>query len=260
MTTTPRTNLTNTSLSQWYFDGLTHDNVPAFITKMTQDWDQALDRLDGVETVTSGNLSVALYLSQLSITGTQAFTLPNGTYTGQRKKIMVTVAASTPLGTLTITTPDATAGYVMQASILFDTVAQGMELLWTGSAWRCVAIQRAGGVVNNVVVGTTLLNTNPMWSTLYCSVTGTVNSTAGGTKGIPNGFCVGDVLLIACSTAASIPSGTLGFAVAANGLTLAGAASTSGIATFGATTNTIAIRWNGVAWQQVGASATLAIS
>ena len=114
-------------------------------------------------------------------------------------------------------------------------------------------IKRAGGTANNVVVGTTVLSSNPLWATFYCSVTGTVSSTT--TKGIPNGSVAGDLISVQCSTAATIPSGTISLTA----VTLVGGASTT-LGTFGATTNLMLLRWNGIAWEQRGASVTLALS
>src|SRR5262249_32973966 len=155
--------------------------------------------------------------------------------------------------TLTVTTPDATSGYACQASFFYDTPGQSVEFLWTGTAWRALKVDRAGGTANNVVVGTTVLNTNPLWSGFFCSVTGTVSSTT--TKGSPNGSAVGEQIQVTCSTAASIPSGTISITA----LTLLGAASTT-LGTFGGTTNLMTLRWNGSAWTQVGSAVTLALS
>lgn len=55
----------------------------------------------GPETVTSGAINPALPTSFVSVTGTQAYTLANGSSLGQRKRLRCTVAASTPNGTVT---------------------------------------------------------------------------------------------------------------------------------------------------------------
>lgn len=80
-------------------------------------------------TVTSGAIPVASPLTFLSVTGTVAFTLADGTFAGQRKTLRCTVAASTPAGTLTPATPS---GF---ATILFDAVHEETVLEWTGAAW-----------------------------------------------------------------------------------------------------------------------------
>ncbi|MGH6692676.1 MAG: hypothetical protein ACREF4_18560, partial [Gammaproteobacteria bacterium] len=85
-------------------------------------------------TVTSGALGLTSRTTFVSVTGTQAYTLAAGLYLGQRKSVRVTVAASTPDGTLT---PAAVVGYV---SIDLDAVNESVELEWTGTAWAVVSI------------------------------------------------------------------------------------------------------------------------
>lgn len=213
----------------------------------------------GVDTLdtTGANISIITGRTDLKVSGTMAFTLPNGTYEGQLKIIECISAAATPACTVTITTPDATAGFVCAGSFFFDTVGQRVTLRWMStagtSAWRAVEVIRVGGTANNVVVGTTVLTGLNLWGTYYLSVTGTVSSTT--TKGIPNGSAVGEIVTVSVSTAASSPSGTISLTA----LTLVGGASTT-LGTVGATGNTIALRWNGSAWTQLGAAVTLALS
>lgn len=211
--------------------------------------------LHGVEKVdtTATALAVDVYRSKLVVSGTMTATLPNGLYEGQRKYVVCESAASTPAMTLTVTTPDATTGFACASTFFFDTAGQGVEFIWTGAAWRALRVDRAGGTANNVVVGTTVLSSNPLWENIYASVTGTVSSTT--TKGIPNGSAVGETILVSCSTAASIPSGTISLV----GRTLLGVAATT-LGTFAATTNVIALKWDGAAWNQQGSATTLTLS
>jgi hypothetical protein len=81
--------------------------------------------------VTSGALGLTR-TTRVSVTGTQAFSLANGTVVGQRKSIRCTVAASTPVGTLT---PASASGFT---TILFDAVGECAELEWNGTAWELV--------------------------------------------------------------------------------------------------------------------------
>jgi hypothetical protein len=201
----------------------------------------------GVEAISAaGALSTASYETELTVSGTKAFTLAAPTVIGQRKLIRCVSAASTPLGTLTISSPDTTAGFVCSSTFQFDAVGQLLELKATsGLLWRAVRIERAGGAANDVVVGTTVLTGVNLKAVYYCSVTGTVSSTT--TKGIPNGSAVGETCQVAVSTAASIPSGTISIA----GLTAAGAAATT-LGTMAATTNFATLRWNGSAWYVLG--------
>lgn len=95
----------------------------------------------GIETVTSGAVSPHTRTSLISVTGTQAYTLANGIVEGQRKNLIVTVAASTPDGTLTPTT------FANGTSIDLDAVLESVELEWhfTGG-WRVVQI--VGATIN----------------------------------------------------------------------------------------------------------------
>lgn len=198
----------------------------------------------------AGALTPAVPLTELTVSGTKAYTLaaPTSLPVGFRKRIRCVSAASTPAGTLTITSPDDTAGFVCSATFFFDAVGQELELeVTSGTKWRAVRVIRAGGSgVDGVVVGTTVLTGKNLWAAYVLSVTGTVSSTT--TKAIPDGSAPGEIIQVGCSTAASIPSGT----IACTGVTTLGASGTKTLGTFNATTVWAALRWTGVAWQQVG--------
>jgi hypothetical protein len=209
---------------------------------------------------TATSLDVEVYESRLVVSGTMAFTLPNGSYNKQRKRVVCESAASIPAATLTVTTPDTTTGFATPATYFFDTAGQALEFVWmddiTTPAWRCVSVQRAGGVANNVVVATTVTTGKSLWRTYFLSVTGTVSSTVASAMGIPNGNCVGDTCLVGCSTAASIPSGTIQLA----GITNAGSSgATKTLGTVAATANYATLQWDGQFWVVLGNS-TLLIS
>lgn len=195
------------------------------------------------EVVTSGALSILLPISDLSVTGTQAFTLADGPagVAGLRKLIRCTVAATSPAGTLTIASPETTAGMICSSTFYFDTVGQGVELVWSGTKWRCVRTMRAGGPVDGLVVGTTVTTAKfNLWATYLLSVTGTVSSTIAANRGIPNGSAPGEVMYVGCSTAASTPAGTIQLFGSLPGSATAG---TRTLATFGATTNYMSFLW-----------------
>ena len=205
------------------------------------------------ETVTSGALSATMPVSYLSVTGTQAYTLPNGVVKGQKKKIYCTVAATIPAGTLTITTPNATAGLVLSSTFFFDTVGQGLELTWDGAAWNGDRVFRAGGTANNVVVGTTVLTGKNLWKNYMLSVTGTVSSTT--TKSLPDGNAPGDTMFVTVTTAATIPSGTIGISgtVPGSGTVKLSQAGTLGTIVNTSPTNYATLVWDGtLGWQLVG--------
>lgn len=209
--------------------------------------DKLLADFGVTDTATSGTISLTTATTNLSVTGTKAFTLPNGSVAGQRKRVVCTVAASTPAGTLTVTTPDDTAGFVCAGTFFFDAVGQEVTFEWTGSKWRAIEVKRAGSSgANGVVVGTTDIQVKNMWAHYSLSVTGTVASTTTARK-IPNGSAVGEMIQVGCATAASIPSGTIGL----TGQTSLGAAGAT-LGTFNATTVWATLMWNGAAWQQVG--------
>lgn len=163
----------------------------------------------GVDAVSaSGACDLTKYVTELTVSGTKAYTLAAPTAAGQRKRIVCVSAASTPLGTLTITSPDTTTGFVCSTTFIFDTVGQAIELVATsGLLWRAARVQRAGGVADAVVVGTTVLTGFNLWVRYCCSVTGTVTSTS--TKALPNGSCVGERCIVTCSTAALTPIGSI---------------------------------------------------
>lgn len=216
---------------------------------------QAANYMYGFEVLDTTATPIALdvYETRLTVSGTMAFTLPNGTVPYQRKRIVCDSAAAIPAASLTITTPETASGFACSAGFFFDTAGQAVELFWTGTKWRCTRVQRAGGSgVDGVVVGTTVINggtvatTKNMWSLYTCSVSGTVSSTT--TKAIPDGSAIGEIIQVGCSTAASIPSGT----IACTGVTTLGAAGTKTLGTFNATTVWAALMWNGTGWQQAG--------
>lgn len=201
----------------------------------------------GVDSVTAaGALSLASYATELTVSGTVAYTLAAPTVAGQKKKITCISAASTPLGTVTITSPETLAGFVCASSFCFTTVGQSIELQATsGLKWRATRVQKQG--VRTLVVGTTV-TTGFNLEHFALSVTGTVSSTT--TRAIPDGSAPGELLFVGVSVATGIPSGTIGI----TGLTTLGAAGTT-LGTVGLTTNYAGLMWNGTAWQFTGNSA-----
>lgn len=88
-----------------------------------------------IEAVTSGALSLLHRTSLISVTGTVAYTLPDGWFEGQRKSLRVTVAAGTPDGTLTPAT------FADGTSLDLDAVNESVELEWhADGGWRVVHI------------------------------------------------------------------------------------------------------------------------
>lgn len=101
--------------------------------------DAALDAIGGQVAadiseapITSGVIPVTSQHSDISITGTQAYTIAAGTKVGQMKSLRVTTAASTPAGTLTGTFLNANAA---ATTIALSAVTHFVLLVWNGAAW-----------------------------------------------------------------------------------------------------------------------------
>lgn len=202
-----------------------------------------LSNAQNIDAVASGALDLTKPTSELTVAGTKAFTIAAPTFVGQRKIVRCVAASATPLGTLTVTSPDTTTGYVCPATFLFDTAGQEVVLEATaGLLWRAITVKRAGGSANNIVVGTTLQTAMALWKFVGLSVTGTVSST--GTKAFAPGAAVGERVVVAVTTAASTPVGSIDV----TGRSIAGAAFTH-MGGLDATTDTAELEWDGAAWQ-----------
>lgn len=192
-----------------------------------------------------GALSLDILVSELSVDGTDAFTLAAPTRTGQRKIVRCVGAANTPLGTLTVSSPDDTTGFVCAASFCFTAVGQEIELEATAALkWRCVRKKRVGA--KTLVIGTTVTTgICNMEAQILTSTTGTVASLT--TKGIPNGSAIGERIDICEVTAASTPHGDIAIAAVDH----AGVAKTA-LDDFTAAEDGGTFVWNGSAWQLTG--------
>lgn len=173
--------------------------------------DQALSTgaKGGTETLTGATgliiADITKAQSLLSITGAQAFTLPDGTYTGQTHEFICTVASTIPVGALTITTPETTAGLACASTFVFTVVGQAATFRWSGTKWQCVAKKRSGTL--QVTPGTTVLTGYSMSINYQLTVDGTAAGT--GTGGLPNGSVIGEQCVISQKTATNIPAGSL---------------------------------------------------
>ncbi len=195
---------------------------------------------------TAGACLLTRELTELTIGSTLAFTLAAPTYVTQRKRVRCVAVSGTPLGTLTVTSPDDTAGFICAPTFLFDT--PGQEVIFEATSalkWRAIRVIRAGGVADNVVVGTTPI-TNKLWARYCASATGAVTSV------LPNGSAVGERIQIICSTAglgaAGVFDGTYtgGAAVAYTHLGAIGVAASTTVSG-----DTALLEWNGAAWNVV---------
>lgn len=195
----------------------------------------------GVEAASvAGALSLTTYSTELTVASTVAYTLAAPTVFGQRKKITCVAATSTPLGTVTISAPDTTAGFVCPSTMAFTAVGQEVELVATAALkWRVYKTKRAG--VQVLVIGTTATAGLVLANDYSASVAGTVSST--GSNALQNGLYPGDQCFVTCSSATAIPSGAIDFV----GLTAANTAITH-IQSITATTVQTTLNWNGAAW------------
>ena len=79
-----------------------------FSNSLSSEWADELDEIVdrgtydvSVETVTSGAISLDKRTTYVSVSGTKAYTLADGTWEGQQKLLICTAAGTTPVGTIT---------------------------------------------------------------------------------------------------------------------------------------------------------------
>ena len=174
--------------------GFRQDRIDALTADL-----QSGEAVDAV--VAPGALSLTRVQSTLAVDGTDAFTLAAPTFVNQRKIVTCLSGANTPVGTLTITSPDDTTGFVCPATFCFDTAGQEIELVATSALkWRCVRVRRAG--TGLVTVGTTAI-TNKLWSRYNLSSTGAVGST------LPSGTVSGERILLITKVVGLAGAGTI---------------------------------------------------
>ncbi len=205
----------------------------------------AHEDVDGI--AAPGALDLAILVSEISVDGTDAFTIAAPTRTGQRKIARCVAAANTPLGTLTVSSPDDTAGFVCPATFVFTTVGQEVTLEATAALkWRCVDKKRAGAKA--VVVGTTELAGHSLHNVYQLSVTNTVSSAT--TMGLPNGAVVGERCILINTAVSGSPIGNVDGTFAGMNGTAYTHMGTIGVAASSTLTGDFAeVRWNGATWQ-----------
>lgn len=189
-----------------------------------------------------GALSLDYETTRLSVDGTDAFTLAAPRYAGQIKRVVCIAAANSPLGTLTVSSPDDTSGFTCPATFLFTD--KGQTLVFEGTPalkWRCIQKVRTGA--KTVVVGTTELTGIADMQHLNLSIDGTKTST--GTKGIPVGAAPGEILVVGCSAAANTPHGDIYCTAVRNTAGTAG----NTLDDFTAVTDHVVMMWTGAEWQ-----------
>lgn len=194
----------------------------------------------GIETRTSGALGLPFTTHFVSVTGTVEFTLAAGLRLGQRKRVECSVAATSPLGTLTLA--DAFASESL--THVFTAVGQALDLEWTATGWKIVGKTRMGDQL--CVIGTTELTGYDMAARYNFSVTGAVASS--GTMGIPDGTLNGE--FIDCQATVNT-GGTDEGEIDITAVDLDNGAATKIDAINGTTAHHAQFRWDGAAWQTV---------
>lgn len=207
-----------------------------------------------IEAISASGALLTHGTSELTVSGTKAYTLAAPEFAGQRKVVRCVAASSSPLGTLTISSPDDTAGFVCPATVCFTNPGQLIEFEATsGLKWRAIRKIRTG--VTALVIGTTVTTGICDMTHVDVSVTGTVASTT--TKALPDGAAVGEIVSITCSTAASTPHGDLGGTYIKKDGTSAGTL----LDDFTLVTDNAQLMWNGSAWKPlILAGTTLSIA
>ena len=97
---------------------------------------------------TSGTIDITTPVSYISVTGTQTYALAAGAQ-GQIKILICTVAASTPVGTLT-PAASSTDGY---NTIAFKAVGQTATLIYCNSGWMILSLGTTSAAMANGTTG-----------------------------------------------------------------------------------------------------------
>jgi len=155
-------------------------------------------RASGVETLTgAGEASVYTHITELVATS-DAITLPDGLYVGQRK-ILRLIVGSTGSNTITPDTVTAnTDGGTTPASFTATDIGQEVEYEWRSDGWKCVRLQCAG--VETVADAGTA---NPLKAVHNLAVSGTDDAI------IPSGIYPGQESFWWVISAGSVPVQTI---------------------------------------------------
>lgn len=214
------------------------------ITNLTADLNAGQD-VDAVSA--AGALSLTRVRTELTVSGTKAYTLAAPTLVNQRKVITCVSAASTPLGSVTISSPDDTTGFVCATVFTFTAVGQEIELEATSALkWRCKRVKRAG-MKTAIEAGVTSLTNLRLVQVYSLAVDGT--DAGSSTTAIPDGSTPGERCSVVCESAANTPIGS----VTGTFLGMFGTSYTTigaiGVAASTTVVGDVALlEWNGSAW------------
>ncbi|RPH64986.1 MAG: hypothetical protein EHM89_00155 [Acidobacteria bacterium] len=189
----------------------------------------AVGQAGDVETIAdAGALNPGILTTFLSVTGTVAYTLADGSYVGQRKRIECTVAASIPAGTVTLN--DAATGE--PTAWVFNAVGQMLELMWMTGGWKLMTVREAG--TDTPAAASTL---NLLVRTHIIAIDGTDDWI------LPSGEVPGETQSFIVSTADNIPAGTI------SGLFYDEDGSADGVdLVMNAIADLATVQWDGLRW------------
>lgn len=182
----------------------------------------------GVGSFENTAITPSVGLALITVDGTDALTLADGTIPGQEIEIVCVAASNSPVGTLTIN--DAYGSE--PTSWVFTTVGQGIKLKWTSTGWKLIKLNQIGTeTVANA--GTA----NPLCLVHSVAIADTVDFIQG------NGVIAGQRSIWVAASNSGTPVGTV------SGLfyTTAMAATGTDI-NFNAASDAAALSWVGARW------------
>lgn len=181
----------------------------------------------GVGSFENEAITPGVRLALITVAGTDALTLADGTFVGQMITIVCIAASATPIGTLTLN--DAYTGE--STTVVFTGVGQQVTYAWTAAGWKLI---EAFGVETVSAAGAL----EPRWHTSYLSVTNTVAYTlAAGTR-------LGQRKRIECSAVSGTPLGTVTVA------DMAGSEPTAWV--FTTVGQSLDLEWQSGGWHVIG--------
>lgn len=150
----------------------------------------------GVQALTdSGTINATTEITTLAVTGTDAYTLSDGLYVGQRKIVRCISASGSPVGVITPTTVSAAWSQgTIPATLTMNTAGQEVTYEWQSDGWAVVAIKQAG-----VEVVAHTGTSNPLVAIHQLTVSGTDDGI------IPSGMFTGQMDYWTVTTATATP-------------------------------------------------------
>ena len=182
----------------------------------------------GVASFENTAITPGVALALITVDGTDALTLADGSIPGQEIEILCVSASNTPVGTLTIN--DAYGSE--PTSWVFTTAGQGIKLRWTTTGWKLIGLKQMGTeTVANA--GTA----NPLCLVHSVAVTNTVDFIQG------DGLIAGQRSIWVAASNSGTPVGTV------SGLFYTTAMAATGTdVNFNAASDSAVLSWVGSRW------------